>query len=309
MAAKETSIVPRGGRLPSVVRAGKHGHAAARRDDRRRCGTPSSRDTAGRRARLAPQGDPLDVRRAPRAGRALRARAARARRRARRPRRDLVAEQRGVGRASSSRRRRWARSWSTSTRRTGDTSSSTRCASRAARVLILAPGFRDADYVRAARRRRRAGAARAGRARRAAGTSCSRAATRSPTTRCASARPSSTSTTRSTSSTRRARRASRRARRSRTTTSSTTASSSARRSATRRDDRVCVPVPFYHCFGMVLGNLATVTHGACIVCPARRSTPRATLEAVAAERCTSLYGVPTMFIAELERARLRRAST
>jgi fatty-acyl-CoA synthase len=64
-------------------------------------------------------------------------------------------------------------------------------------------------------------------------------------------------------------------------------------------DRVCVPVPFYHCFGMVLGNLAIVTHGSCIVVPAEAFDARATLEAVAEERCTSLYGVPTMFIAEL----------
>jgi fatty-acyl-CoA synthase len=64
-------------------------------------------------------------------------------------------------------------------------------------------------------------------------------------------------------------------------------------------DRVCVPVPFYHCFGMVLANLAIVTHGACIVIPSEAFEPRATLEAVEAERCTSLYGVPTMFIAEL----------
>jgi fatty-acyl-CoA synthase len=65
------------------------------------------------------------------------------------------------------------------------------------------------------------------------------------------------------------------------------------------DDRVCVPVPFYHCFGMVLGNLAIVTHGACIVVPGEAFEPRAVLETVEAERCTSLYGVPTMFIAEL----------
>lgn len=65
------------------------------------------------------------------------------------------------------------------------------------------------------------------------------------------------------------------------------------------EDRVCVPVPFYHCFGMVLGNLAIVTHGACIVIPAEAFEPAATLAAVAEERCTSLYGVPTMFIAEL----------
>ena len=64
-------------------------------------------------------------------------------------------------------------------------------------------------------------------------------------------------------------------------------------------DRVCIPVPFYHCFGMVLGNLACTTHGATIVVPSPSFEPVATLEAVAAERCTSLYGVPTMFIAEL----------
>jgi fatty-acyl-CoA synthase len=64
------------------------------------------------------------------------------------------------------------------------------------------------------------------------------------------------------------------------------------------DDRVCLPVPFYHCFGMVLGNLAIVTHGGCIVVPSEAFEPRAVLEAVVAERCTSLYGVPTMFIAE-----------
>jgi fatty-acyl-CoA synthase len=65
-------------------------------------------------------------------------------------------------------------------------------------------------------------------------------------------------------------------------------------------DRVCLPVPFYHCFGMVMGNLGAVTHGSCIVIPAPGFEPAATLSAVAAERCTSLYGVPTMFIAELE---------
>jgi fatty-acyl-CoA synthase len=64
-------------------------------------------------------------------------------------------------------------------------------------------------------------------------------------------------------------------------------------------DRVCIPVPFYHCFGMVLGNLACTTHGAAIVVPAPAFEPAATLETVQAERCTSLYGVPTMFIAEL----------
>jgi fatty-acyl-CoA synthase len=64
-------------------------------------------------------------------------------------------------------------------------------------------------------------------------------------------------------------------------------------------DRVCVPVPFYHCFGMVLGNLACTTHGAAIVIPAPGFDPAQTLRAVQSERCTSLYGVPTMFIAEL----------
>ncbi len=64
-------------------------------------------------------------------------------------------------------------------------------------------------------------------------------------------------------------------------------------------DRVCVPVPFYHCFGMVMGNLGAVSHGACIVIPGPGFEPAATLRAVAAERCTVLYGVPTMFIAEL----------
>ncbi len=64
-------------------------------------------------------------------------------------------------------------------------------------------------------------------------------------------------------------------------------------------DRVCVPVPFYHCFGMVMGNLGATSHGACIVIPAPGFDPATTLRAVAEERCTSLYGVPTMFIAEL----------
>lgn len=65
------------------------------------------------------------------------------------------------------------------------------------------------------------------------------------------------------------------------------------------DDRVCIPVPFYHCFGMVLGNLACTTHGAAIVIPNWTFDPELSLRAVVAERCTSLYGVPTMFIAEL----------
>jgi fatty-acyl-CoA synthase len=65
------------------------------------------------------------------------------------------------------------------------------------------------------------------------------------------------------------------------------------------DDRICIAVPFYHCFGMVMGNLAATSHGACMVIPAPSFDPAATLRAVQQERCTSLYGVPTMFIAEL----------
>jgi len=69
-------------------------------------------------------------------------------------------------------------------------------------------------------------------------------------------------------------------------------------------DRICVPVPFYHCFGMVLGNLAIVTHGATLVIPSATFDPSLALEAVARERCTALYGVPTMFVAELALANL-----
>ena len=64
-------------------------------------------------------------------------------------------------------------------------------------------------------------------------------------------------------------------------------------------DRVCIPVPFYHCFGMVMGNLACTSHGSAMVIPGPAFDPVASLEAVAGEKCTSLYGVPTMFIAEL----------
>src|SRR6202453_258460 len=64
-------------------------------------------------------------------------------------------------------------------------------------------------------------------------------------------------------------------------------------------DRICIPVPFYHCFGMVMGNLAATTHGACVVIPAPGFEPATTLRVVQDEACTSLYGVPTMFIAEL----------
>ncbi|MHB8589303.1 MAG: AMP-binding protein [Candidatus Dormibacteraceae bacterium] len=70
-------------------------------------------------------------------------------------------------------------------------------------------------------------------------------------------------------------------------------------------DRVCIPVPFYHCFGMVLGNLACTTHGATMVIPAEGFDPVITMDTVQKERCTSLYGVPTMFIAELEHPRFK----
>ncbi len=66
-------------------------------------------------------------------------------------------------------------------------------------------------------------------------------------------------------------------------------------------DRICVPVPFYHCFGCVMGNLAAVTHGAAVVVPAESFDAEATLRAIETHRCTSIYGVPTMFIAQLER--------
>jgi fatty-acyl-CoA synthase len=64
-------------------------------------------------------------------------------------------------------------------------------------------------------------------------------------------------------------------------------------------DRVCLPVPFYHCFGMVMGNLGATSHGSTVVIPAPLFDPAATLKAIEQERCTSLFGVPTMFIAEL----------
>ena len=70
-------------------------------------------------------------------------------------------------------------------------------------------------------------------------------------------------------------------------------------------DRVCIPVPFYHCFGMVLGNLACTTHGATMVIPGEAFEPVAVMETVQKERCTSLYGVPTMFIGELDHPRFK----
>jgi fatty-acyl-CoA synthase len=71
-------------------------------------------------------------------------------------------------------------------------------------------------------------------------------------------------------------------------------------------DRMCIPVPFYHCFGMVMGNLGAVTHGACMVIPGEGFDPESVLSAVQAERCTSLYGVPTMFIALLNHPDFQR---
>src|SRR4029453_13887424 len=66
------------------------------------------------------------------------------------------------------------------------------------------------------------------------------------------------------------------------------------------EDRICVPVPFYHCFGCVMGNLAAVTHGAAVVLPEEAFDAEATLRAIDSHRCTSVYGVPTMFIAQLD---------
>ena len=71
------------------------------------------------------------------------------------------------------------------------------------------------------------------------------------------------------------------------------------------NDRLCIPVPLYHCFGMVMGNLGCLTHGATMVYPSEAFDPLATLQAVAEERCTALYGVPTMFIAQLDHPRVR----
>ncbi|MEX1206043.1 MAG: AMP-binding protein [Dongiaceae bacterium] len=72
------------------------------------------------------------------------------------------------------------------------------------------------------------------------------------------------------------------------------------------EDRICIPVPLYHCFGMVLGNLACVTHGSAMVYPGEAFDPLAVLETVHAERCTGLYGVPTMFIAALNHPEFKR---
>ena len=79
-----------------------------------------------------------------------------------------------------------------------------------------------------------------------------------------------------------------------------------RRMALSAEDRICIPVPLYHCFGMVLGNLAALTHGAAMVYPSEGFDPLATLTTVERERCTTLYGVPTMFIAELDHPEFSR---
>lgn len=75
--------------------------------------------------------------------------------------------------------------------------------------------------------------------------------------------------------------------------------------ALSHEDSLCIPVPLYHCFGMVMGVLGCVTHGAAMIFPAEAFEPGAVLEAVAAEKCTALYGVPTMFIAELDHPQFR----
>ena len=74
----------------------------------------------------------------------------------------------------------------------------------------------------------------------------------------------------------------------------------------RPGDRLCIPVPLYHCFGMVLSNLAAITHGVTMVFPSEAFAPLAVLETVEAERCTALHGVPTMFIAEMEHPEFSR---
>ncbi|MDX2315282.1 MAG: AMP-binding protein [Gammaproteobacteria bacterium] len=76
--------------------------------------------------------------------------------------------------------------------------------------------------------------------------------------------------------------------------------------ALTENDRVCIPVPMYHCFGMVLGTLCCVAHGASMVFASESFEPRSVLEAVATERCTALHGVPTMFIAELDQPDFER---
>ena len=80
----------------------------------------------------------------------------------------------------------------------------------------------------------------------------------------------------------------------------------ARRMSFTSADRLCIPVPLYHCFGMVMGVLGCVTHGAAMIFPGEAFEPKSVLDAVTEEKCTALYGVPTMFIAELEHADFRK---
>jgi fatty-acyl-CoA synthase len=66
------------------------------------------------------------------------------------------------------------------------------------------------------------------------------------------------------------------------------------------DDKICIPVPLYHCFGCVLGNMVALTHGATMVYPSESFDPKAAILAISKEQCAALYGVPTMFIAMLD---------
>src|SRR5690348_15226330 len=137
-----------------------------------------------------------------------------------------------------------------------------------------------------------------------AGRRCDETRRMSSLARCCVSRRLFSSTTRSTSSTRPARRVFRRARRSPTNilNNGYFIGETLRYS---EKDRVCIPVPFYHCFGMVLGNLACTTHGASMVVPNEAFDPVLSMQTVQNERCTALYGVPTMFIAELEHPRFQ----
>ena len=168
------------------------------------------------------------------------------------------------------------------------------------RLLVAARSFKTSDYAamidRGAAELPRAGARRPDRQPGMAGPARPR---RRPGRAGRARRRRWIRTTRSTSSTPRAPPGTPRARPCRTTTSSTTRTSSASLCGYTEHDRICVPVPLFHIFGMVIGNLGATTRGACLVYPAPSFDPRATLAAIAEERCTSLYGVPTMFIAEL----------
>ena len=180
------------------------------------------------------------------------------------------------------------------------------------RTLISATAFKTSDYVehgrRGARRDTRSAGSVVPRHRRLAGPADG-APTRYPSTTCGRGWPRWTTTSRSTSNTPRGQRVSRRAPRCRIATSSTTDSSPPSCINFGPDDRLCIPVPFYHCFGMVLGNLGCTTHGATMVIPAPGFDPGLTLDALEKERCTAVYGVPTMFIAHARRPRSAPAAT